>query len=77
MPYDPTQTIRQAMLAAGVPQEHLETANGPFPTEDLRRDYTVHAFLAPFVVVTRKSDGVRGTLEFTHNPRWYFNFVED
>jgi hypothetical protein len=25
----------------------------------------------------RKSDGVKGSLEFTHNPRVYFNFVAD
>jgi hypothetical protein len=28
-------------------------------------------------IVTRKSDGAKGSLEFTHNPRWYFNFVPD
>jgi hypothetical protein len=43
-------------------------------TEELQRDFTVQGFLAPFVVVVRKSDGVKGTLEFTHNPRVYFNF---
>jgi hypothetical protein len=29
------------------------------------------------VVVKRKSDGKKGSLEFTHSPRVYFNFVED
>jgi hypothetical protein len=27
--------------------------------------------------VTRKADGVKGSMEFTHNPRFYFNFVAD
>lgn len=46
-------------------------------TEELQRDFTVEGFLAPFVVVRRKSDGVRGTLEFTHSPRVYYKFVPD
>lgn len=44
-------------------------------TTQLQRDFDVLGFAAPFVVVTRKSDGQKGTLEFTHNPRTYFNFV--
>jgi len=28
-------------------------------------------------IVTRKSDGVKGSMEFTHNPRVYFNFIAD
>jgi hypothetical protein len=46
-------------------------------TTELQEDFIVKGFLAPFVTVTRKKDGVEGTLEFTHNPRKYFNFVED
>src|SRR5690242_17761014 len=37
-------------------------------TADLARDFVVTGFLAPFVVVRRKSDGVRGSLEFQHSP---------
>ena len=29
-----------------------------------------------YIKVTRKSDGVRGALEFTHRPRFYYNFQE-
>jgi hypothetical protein len=36
-----------------------------------------YGFMAPFVIVTRKSDGAKGSLEFTHNPRFYFNFAVD
>lgn len=43
-------------------------------TAELQRDYEVIGFLAPFVVVKRKSDGVKGTLQFTHMPRAYFGF---
>lgn len=43
-------------------------------TDDMRKRYTVLSFLAPYVLVERISDGARGTLRFTHNPRFYFNF---
>lgn len=45
-------------------------------TEELKRDYEVHAFAAPFVRVTRKRDGRPGVLLFQHEPRFYFGFQE-
>lgn len=45
-------------------------------TTQLQEDYEVLGFSAPYVVVRRKSDGQRGSLEFKHNPRVYFNFQE-
>ena len=39
--------------------------------------FAVEGFLAPYVVVRRKSDGVRGTLTFQHSPRFYFDFAAD
>jgi hypothetical protein len=46
-------------------------------TEQLRQDFEVIGFLAPLVVVRRRSDGVKGSLEFQHQPRFFFNFVAD
>ena len=43
-------------------------------TEELGETFEVIGFMAPLVVVKRKSDGVKGSLEFQHNPRFYFNF---
>ena len=43
-------------------------------TEQLREDFEVDGFMAPYVVVRRKSDGKRGSLQFTHNPRVYFGW---
>jgi len=43
-------------------------------TEQLTEEFEVLGFSAPFVVVRRKSDGVKGSLEFTHMPRVYFNW---
>lgn len=45
-------------------------------TEELTEAFEVIGFAAPFVVVRRRADGVRGTLEFSHRPRFYFAFRE-
>ena len=46
-------------------------------TAQLSEQYEVIGFMAPFVVVKRKSDGVKGSMEFRHSPRVYYNFVPD
>jgi hypothetical protein len=45
-------------------------------TTELQKDFDVIGFQAPFVVVVRKKDKVKGSLEFTHMPRVYFNWKE-
>jgi hypothetical protein len=42
--------------------------------EELLEDFEVLGFQAPFVVVIRKSDRQKGSLEFEHRPRRYFHF---
>ena len=46
-------------------------------TAQLAEDFEVLGFMAPYIVVRRKSDGKKGSLEFQHNPRFYFNLVLD
>lgn len=76
---DPTETIRRQQVAAinadpGT-REYLEAKHGEvFDTSELQATFTVLSFLAPYVVVQRKSDGVRGTLMFQHSPRLYYRF---
>ena len=43
-------------------------------TDEATEKYSFQSFLAPFAFVTRKSDGVKGTVQFQHHPRFYFNF---
>jgi hypothetical protein len=76
---DPTESLRRERLAQinAVPgsREALEAEHGQvWDTQELGRDYDVLGFAAPLVVVRRKSDGVRGSLEFQHSPRFYFSF---
>lgn len=46
-------------------------------SDELRRDFEVLGFQAPYVVVKRKTDGVVGSLQFTHAPRLYFSWTAD
>lgn len=76
---DPTENIRRQRLAeinaeAGS-REAVEAQHGQvWDTEEMQRDFEALGFLAPYIVVCRKADGVKGSLEFQHNPRFYFNF---
>ena len=74
---DPTEDIRRDLIESGQPEHALARTDKRWTTEELQRDFIVRSFLAPFVFVTRRADNVRGSLEFTHSPRWYFDFRED
>ena len=56
----------------------LEDRHGQvWDTDELRRDFEVLTFCAPWVVVKRRADGVVGSIEFQHSPRLYWGFRED
>ena len=74
---DPTEAVRRQMLETGQTHRDLAAADRRWTTEELGQEFIVHSFLAPFVSVTRLADGVLGSMEFTHNPRFYFNFQPD
>lgn len=46
-------------------------------TNELSREFVVTGFLAPYVGVKRISDGMTGSLEFQHSPRFYFSWLPD
>ena len=76
---DATEPYRRQRLAEINAQpgsrEALEAEYGQvWNTEELSRDFEVIGFMAPLVVVLRKSDGEKGSLEFQHSPRLYFSF---
>lgn len=80
--HDETESIRRQEIAAinadPNSREKLEAQHGQvWDTQELRDDFDVTGFLAPYVVVRRKSDGVVGSLQFQHNPRFYFGFQAD
>jgi hypothetical protein len=76
---DPTEAIRRQEVAEinAVPgsREALTAEHGQvWTTAELQQEFEVLGFMAPYIVVRRKSDGVRGSLKFQHNPRLYFGF---
>lgn len=77
--HDPTEDIRRGRLielnAQPGSREALEAEYGQvWDTDELRRDFEVIGFAAPLVVVRRRSDGQKGSLEFQHQPRFYFGW---
>jgi len=85
---DETEEVRRSRLAVvnsaveskdpTTERQRLEALYGRvWDTSQLSDDFEVLGFMAPYVVVRRKSDGRKGSLEFQHHPRFYFNFVLD
>ena len=60
-----------------ITRESLTTQHGRvWDTAELRADFEVCGwFMDTYVLVRRRSDGQTGSMEFTHAPRFYFNFV--
>lgn len=86
--FDPTESIRRNMIHdinsrvesddASRELVRLRETYGEtnvWDTEQVRKEFEVLSFLAPFCSVRRKSDGTRGSLMFQHSPRFYFNFA--
>jgi len=79
---DETETIRRGLVddvnAQPGSREALEAQYGQvWDTTQLSQEFKVTGFMAPFVVVERKSDGAVGSLMFQHSPRYYFKFHKD
>lgn len=78
---DPTETIRREMVAninaEPGSREALEAKHGQvWDTEEMQRDFQALGFGAPLIVVQRRADGVKGSLTFQHEPRFYYGFKE-
>jgi hypothetical protein len=76
---DPTVAIRKQMVAEinAEPgsREYLEAKRGQvWDTDQLQEEFEVLGFAAPLIVVRRRSDGVKGSMFFQHNPRYYYGF---
>ena len=76
---DQTEAIRrdqvQQVNAEAGSREALEAEHGQvWDTTQLASDFEVLGFMSPYVIVRRKTDGVKGSLMFQHHPRFYFSF---
>ena len=86
--YDETEQIRRSRLGeinsavastdADTERKRLEAEYGQvWDAHQLSQDFEILGFMAPYVVVRRRLDGRKSSLEFQHSPRFYFNFVLD
>jgi hypothetical protein len=76
---DQTESLRRERLLEInlVPgsREALEAEHGQvWNTDQLAEEFEAIGFMAPLIVVRRRADGVKGSLEFQHSPRFYFNW---
>ena len=76
---DPTESLRREQVAAinvdPKSREALAALHGQiWDTTELQRDFEPLGFAAPYIIVRRREDGVRGSLMFQHEPRFYFRF---
>ena len=76
---DPTEGVRREMVAqinaVEGSREYLEAKHGQiWNTTELQQEFEVLGFMAPLVVVRRRCDGVRGSLYFQNDPRYFFGF---
>lgn len=80
-PADQTEAYRRRRIAElnpGVERAELERRHGKvWGLRELAAEFVIVGFMAPFVVCRRKADGVVGSLEFQHLPRFFFNWRED
>lgn len=76
---DPTEPIRRETQAETNAQpgsrEALEARYGQvWDATELAEDFDVLGSEGPVVVVRRKADAKKGSMEFQDNPRFYFNW---
>jgi hypothetical protein len=76
---DTTEGLRREMVkvlnAAPGSREDLENRYGQvWSTDEMCAEFQALGFAAPFIMVRRQSDSVRGSLMFQHDPRFYFDF---
>ena len=79
---DSTENVRREMQseinANAVERTALEEKHGQvWDPSEIRQDFDVIGFAAPFMVVSRKVDGQKGSLLFQHGPRFYWGFQAD
>jgi hypothetical protein len=65
------EDLIKELIAVGRIQSEEEV----YDTDRLTAEFEVQGFLAPFVMVRRKSDGKVGSFMFNHSPRLYWGFL--
>jgi hypothetical protein len=63
-------------MESGVLEKELvETFGRIWNTQQMQEDFEVLGFSLGYCVVRRRSDNQKGSLDFSHSPRFYYNFI--
>lgn len=76
---DATESIRREMVKEinhePGSREDLEQKHGQvWDTQEMQDEFEPLGFMAPLIIVRRRSDGTKGSLKFQHSPRLYFDW---
>ncbi|MAX37648.1 MAG: hypothetical protein CME33_13910 [Gimesia sp.] len=76
---DATESIRREMVKEinhePGSREDLEQKHGQvWDTQEMQEEFEPLGFMAPLIIVRRRSNGTKGSLKFQHNPRFYFDW---
>jgi hypothetical protein len=76
---DQTEAIRKQMVAELNSEDNakaeLEAKHGKiWTTSEMQEEFDALGFMAPFIIVRKLDTGERGSLMFTHSPRYYFSW---
>ena len=76
---DQTEAIRKKLVAELNSEDNtkaeLEAKHGKvWTTSEMQDEFDALGFMAPFIIVRNRGTGERGSLMFTHSPRFYFSF---
>jgi hypothetical protein len=63
-----------AVDSVKVREEILKDYPQVWTTDEMQKDFEVLGFSFGYCVVARREDGQKGTLDFIHSPRFYYNF---
>ena len=79
---DPTENVRRYMVNAinssqKSKDDWAKEYGKVWETKDLTSEFEVISFAAPYVVAKNKLTGKKGSLLFSHSPRYYFGWLED
>ena len=45
--------------------------------QEMAQEFDIVLWICPLVIVIRRSDGIKGSLLYQHQPRFYFRFYPD
>ena len=76
---DTTESIRREMVKEinhepGSREDLEQKHSQVWDTKEMQEEFEPLGFMAPLIVVRRRSDGTKGSLKFQHNPRLYFDW---